>query len=163
MNLLGDPSDADLDFHSTVHLNGVLPMVFGAENWGPDAPEGRVRSIWSGSLGITADAMPFVGRLEESLTGRKVPASMRSATNSASTPPGEFIAAGYCGEGMVSAWLCGVALALMVLGREDKGITDPEPGFGFVEGPVQSWFPEEYIVSAKRVRDSNVVKLLEWL
>lgn len=122
-----------------------------------------MQSIWSGSLGITADAMPFVGRLEESLTTRKASTSMRGAGDEASTPPGEYIAAGYCGEGMVSAWLCGVALALMVLGTDDKGIADLEPGFGFVEGPVRSWFPEEYIVSGKRVKESSVVKLLEWL
>jgi hypothetical protein len=35
------------------------------------------------------------------------------------TLPAEWISAGYNGEGMVNAWMCWVALGLMVLGRED--------------------------------------------
>ncbi|KUJ11478.1 DAO-domain-containing protein [Mollisia scopiformis] len=69
----GIASDAETNYLAGCHLSGVLPMAFGFENWGEDAPGGRVKNLWSGSLGLTADMMPFVGKLEPSLTGRALP------------------------------------------------------------------------------------------
>ncbi|KAM6492260.1 hypothetical protein JOM56_011984 [Amanita muscaria] len=40
-------------------------------------------------------------------------------------PPGEWIAAGYSGEGMVHAWLSGKALAEMVGGGLANGLPSP--------------------------------------
>jgi hypothetical protein len=168
MNLLGDARDDQVDFGSAVHLNGVLPTVFGERNWGPDAAEGRLKNLWSGCLGFTADAMPFVGRLESSLTGRKVEGLSPNANHDsysrkapALDQPGEWISAGYCGEGMVSAWLCSVAVSLMLLGMDEVDIRDPRPGC--VQGKVRDWFPEEYLVSKGRVQRATVVELVEWI
>ncbi|KAK7688053.1 hypothetical protein QCA50_008423 [Cerrena zonata] len=51
------------------------------------------------------------------------------------SPPGEWIAAGYTGEGMVHAWMSGRALASMVL-NDEEGIKD--------------WFPEILRINEKR-------------
>ena len=134
-------------------------MGFGLENWGDDAPGGRMKNMWSGSLGLTADLLPFVGRLEPSLTGRTPGKTMRAEDSARSiTPPAEWISAGYNGEGMVNAWLCGVALGLMVLGKEDV-VTPKIPGKPY--GRLFEWFPREYVCTQKRVSKASVYQLLE--
>ncbi|KAG0650384.1 hypothetical protein D0Z07_3413 [Hyphodiscus hymeniophilus] len=153
----GKASDAETSYMAGCHLSGVLPMGFGLENWGEDAPGGRMKSLWSGSLGITADHLPFVGRLETSLTGRNPMKVVRSKNKSESVPaPGEWIAAGYNGEGMVNAWLCGVALGLMILGREASTLKIP----GKPYGTLDEWFPKEYLCTQKRVTKASVFQLL---
>jgi len=59
--------------------------------------------------------------------------------------PGEWIAAGYSGEGMVHAWMSGKAVAHMVLGRERE---------------IETWFPEMLRVTEKRWKDADVEKML---
>ncbi|KAF6765909.1 FAD dependent oxidoreductase-domain-containing protein [Ephemerocybe angulata] len=56
------------------------------------------------------------------------------------TPSGEWIAAGYTGEGMVHAWMSGKALASMVLGQE---------------GETEPWFPEVFRVTEERWRNAS--------
>lgn len=154
----GIASDAATNYLASCHLSGVLPMAFGAENWGADADGGRVKSIWSGSLGLTADMMPFVGRLETSLTGR-VPVRSDSS-NRSTTKPGEWVSAGYNGEGMVNAYLCGVALGLMAVGREDAvQFTSKTPGIP--NGRLEDWFVPEYLCTQERVTYASVYQLLE--
>jgi len=63
-------------------------------------------------------------------------------------PPGEWIAAGYTGEGMVHAWMSGKALAGMVLGTESK---DEQGG---------QWFPDILRVSERRWKKANMEDLL---
>jgi hypothetical protein len=110
---------------------------------------------------MTADLMPFVGNLDHSLTGRKLRVPPKEALQlDVLDRPAEWISAGYCGEGMVSAWLCGAALALMVLGRGDVDVKDPEPGY--LSGRLRDWFPDEFRIGYERVREANVVNLLEW-
>ena len=154
----GIATDSETNYLVGCHLSGVLPMAFGLENWGEDAPGGRMKNLWSGSLGITADLLPFVGRLEPSLTGR-TPAKVTRAGDTARsvTHPGEWISAGYCGEGMVNAWLCGVAVGLMILGREDVATSKiSERPYG----KLDEWFPREYICTQQRVRQASVYHLL---
>lgn len=155
----GIASDAETNYLSGCHLGGVLPMGFGFKNWGEDAPGGRMKSLWSGSLGLTADMMPFVGRLEPSLTGRTPPkVSTTEKIAQLSTHPGEWISAGYNGEGMVNAWLCGVALGLIVIGRTDVIATNI---LGRPNGKLDDWFPEEYICTYERVMRASIYELLE--
>lgn len=155
----GIASDAENNYLSSCHLGGVLPMAFGSENWGEDSPGGRVKSLWSGSLGLTADGMPFVGKLETSLTGRSpVTAPWLKEKVESLTHPGEWISAGYNGEGMVNAWLCGVALGLMVLGREEAVAANIA---GRPEGKFDDWFPKEYICTQERVSDISIYQFLE--
>jgi glycine/D-amino acid oxidase-like deaminating enzyme len=155
----GVASDAETNYLTGCHLGGVLPMGFGLENWGEDAPGGRMKNMWSGSLGLTADMMPFVGRLEPGLTGRTpVKAKLSKDAVGPVTLPAEWISAGYNGEGMVNAWLCGVALGLMVLGREDISAAKTS---GRPHGKLEEWFPKEYICSQARVTNASVYELLE--
>lgn len=65
----------------------------------------KVRGVWSGILGVSADERPWVGRIPGAVTGRH--------------GNGEWIAAGYSGEGMVHAWMSGKILGSMVLGLEE--------------------------------------------
>jgi glycine/D-amino acid oxidase-like deaminating enzyme len=113
--------------------------------------EGRVKAIWSGLLSESADGMPWVGKVHVNLTGRKAPPTSsapsalidsRSNTEKHKSPltaaPGEWISAGYSGEGMVHAWLSSKALALMLLGED---LTE-----------VNTWFPEQFSITDERAR-----------
>ncbi|KAH0548069.1 hypothetical protein GP486_008191 [Trichoglossum hirsutum] len=151
---IGIWSDDATNFLAGSHLSGILPMAFGPKHWGEDGEGGRLKSMWTGSIGITADALPFVGRLDASLTGRRPP--LRTRATRAAVAPAEWICAGYRGEGMVNAWLCGVALAVMVQGRED---VDAEEQPGRPAGPLFDWFPREMLISPGRLRRANVKRV----
>jgi glycine/D-amino acid oxidase-like deaminating enzyme len=122
---IGIWSDETTNYLTGSHLSGILPMLFGPMNWGDDVEGGRVKSMWTGLIGFTADMLPFVGKLDASLTGRKSPPGGKATR--ATVAPAEWICAGYSGEGMVNAWLCGVALAVMVQGGEEID-AEEEPG-----------------------------------
>lgn len=155
---IGVSNDADVNFNIGTYLGGVLPMLFGAKYWGADAGAARVKSMWTGIMGFTVDVMPFVGRLESGITGRKVPKRKKSEgkEHRVAAEPAEWIAAGYNGEGMVNAWLCGVAVGLMVLGRDG---TDLEAEPGMVGGKVADWLPAEYLISKERLERSSIYEL----
>lgn len=150
--------------HSAAHVGGAMPIYFGAESWGAEAlpttptdgqdvgvglwAEGRVKAIWSGLLSESADGMPWVGKVPVNVAGRKAPpaSSAPSGLNSnmeilksdVTAAPGEWIAAGYSGEGMVHAWLSSKAVALMLLGED---ITK-----------VKTWLPGLFSVTEARVK-----------
>ncbi len=168
---LGVANDAELNFNVGVYLSGMLPMLFGARNWGADADGGRMKSMWTGIMGFTADALPFVGKLETSMTGRAVP--KRNGTRGGhyserdqrqekllEPEPAEWIAAGYNGEGMVNAWLCGVAVGLMVLGRE---YVELKAVPGIPGGKVSDWLPAEYLISKERLARASIYELATML
>jgi glycine/D-amino acid oxidase-like deaminating enzyme len=158
---IGISSDAEVNFNIGTYLSGVLPMLFGAQNWGADAGAGRVKSMWTGIMGFTIDVMPFVGRLDPSITGRKIPRSKFSdkvrKREQYGVLPGEWITAGFNGEGMVNAWLCGVAVGLMVAKREEEEIK-AEPGIP--GGKVSDWLPAEYLISKERLAKGSIYKLV---
>lgn len=159
---IGVANDADLNFFVGSYLGGVLPMVFGPENWDPDHSSGRMKKMWTGTMGYTIDMLPFVGKLESSITQREVP---RSAVNEKPSGkeialPAEWIAAGYNGEGMVNAWLCGAAVALKVLSLDDINLKE-EPGIP--GGRVSDWLPEEFIISSARLARANITELATML
>ena len=120
-------------------------------------------------MGFSADAQPWVGRLGPKLSGRAEPpltstpklspslnedydntSPNRQADESIelTAPPGEWIAAGYTGEGMVHAWMSGKALAFMVL-NDEEGIKD--------------WFPEILRINEQRWKKADIVGLLSKL
>jgi glycine/D-amino acid oxidase-like deaminating enzyme len=159
-------SNAMYDMHSAAHVGGAMPIYFGAESWGAEAlpttptdeqdvgglwAEGRVKAIWSGLLSESADGMPWVGKVHVNVAGRKSPpaSSAPSALNSntkklrsvVTAAPGEWIAAGYSGEGMVHAWLSSKAVALMLLGED---LTE-----------IKTWLPELFIVTEDRVKTAK--------
>ena len=104
---MGNSADDKFDPLINIHLSGALPIAFGVENWGIDSAEGpRIKSMWTGIMGFTADGLPLVGRLPSSATGRE--------------EGNEWIAAGFNGYGMVNCWLSGKALALKILGQDTR-------------------------------------------
>ncbi|KAI5118523.1 hypothetical protein M0805_007691 [Coniferiporia weirii] len=168
---IGTSDDSQINPGIAAHLAGALPLLFGGGNWGAETLplphlgadkgkdtrwlQGRVKAMWSGIIGISADHIPWVGRLPPKLTGRILPLQSTTprpmsekAGNSATAPPGEWIAAGYSGEGMAHAFLSGRALAFQILDRADD---------------VQKWFPECLGVTERRWERARAEDLIEEL
>jgi len=139
-----------LDLLTAAHIAGVFPAVFHPK-WGAGA---ELKQMWSGIIGLTGDYMPFVGRLDAKLTGRDIKARKRVASDKDSC--GEWIAAGFSGEGMVWAWLSGAALGIMIAGSEEEDLPEApgRPG-----GKLSEWFPKELLVSKERMRSADVSNL----
>ncbi|KAF9235862.1 FAD dependent oxidoreductase-domain-containing protein [Melanogaster broomeanus] len=155
------------DVHSAAHVSGALPIYFGPMNWGAEAEAefvgdrdadgherspwaaGRIKALWSGVLGISADEFPWVGRVTPTISGRRVPPNIKHGKRMAA--PGEWVAAGYSGEGMVNAWLCARGLALMVLGLEAATDMEFEGHYGAGQS-VDQWLPACYRISEMRWR-----------
>jgi glycine/D-amino acid oxidase-like deaminating enzyme len=100
---------------------------------------------------LTGDSMPLVGPLDANLTGRDRKVQKHDAESC-----GEWIAAGFSGEGMVWAWLSGAALGVMIAGGEDEDLPEApgRPG-----GRLSEWFPRELLVSKERMRSADVSNL----
>ena len=175
---IGTSDDSQLNSGIAAHLGGALPMLFGGQNWGcevlPSSSletvlkdkdgdsnrwfEGRVKSIWSGIIGISADRIPWVGRIPIRLTGRPSTFSPSDEKPHLIKPnvekgeklasPGEWIAAGYSGEGMAHAFLCGRAVALQILDRESE---------------IADWFPDCLRISESRWAKARAEDLVEEL
>lgn len=135
--------------------------------WG----KGRVKAFWAGIVGISADLQPWVGRVPRSVSGRKEPKpnarpstrngspnkaedksisllSETSGTEIQTVAPGEWVCAGYTGEGMVHAWLSGHAVARMVLGITEKDEKVPE-------------LPKPFLITEKRIKAAKIERLME--
>jgi glycine/D-amino acid oxidase-like deaminating enzyme len=157
MDEIGIADDGSLNLIIGAYLGGFLSMVFGNINESTQAG-GKLAAMWTGILGITLDVLPFVGPLDEDLTQRKIPES-RGSTNPQNRV-GEWIAVGYNGEGMVNAWLCGVAVSLMALGLEDE---DQDAGPGLPKGKVDDWLPSQYLLTQERLSRASIYDLGELL
>jgi len=157
MDEFGLTSDDKTDPIIGAYLGGILPTVFGTDNWGEDAPRGRMENMWAGTLGYTADMQPMVVKLDQNLTGRSLKSHASSGKEHSGPGPAEWVSAGYHGEGMMHAWLCGVAVGLMVLGRDEIERSNES---GIPEGKVEDWLPREFRCSAERVSKANVYTLL---
>ncbi|KAI9040535.1 NAD(P)/FAD-dependent oxidoreductase [Aspergillus affinis] len=133
---LGISTDSEMSFYTDIHLSGALSVTFGRENWGTVSGP-AVEMMWTGNMGFSADGFPWVGRLPRSLT--------RRGTDANRTEKGhEWVSAGFSGEGMVHAWLCGKALGRMIL-ADDEGLSEQED---------LSWFPEQMLVTEERAQAS---------
>lgn len=144
LELLGSADDTKLVSERTTYLSGTLPSHFG-RHWGEEGRstssdvefgwnKGRAKAVWSGIMGFSVDGCPWVGKVPAELSGRV-----------AVVGGGEWICAGYSGEGMVNAWRCGVALARMVFGKD----THPE------------WLPKPFGVSVERHKNARFEELLK--
>ncbi|KAK8068718.1 FAD dependent oxidoreductase-domain-containing protein [Apiospora phragmitis] len=133
---------APLDGMTLAHISGVLPAAF-SPNWGVG---GGLRQAWSGILGFTRDMLPLVGRLDKTVTGR-APSDVNG---------GEWIVAGFAGEGMVWSWLSGMALGIIVSGRENSDL-DAAPGRP--AGRLADWFPHELYASKDRMKSADLSNL----
>ncbi|KAJ6442432.1 FAD dependent oxidoreductase [Purpureocillium lavendulum] len=140
LDQLGVWDDSRVDAFPVMHVRGSMATVF-EPRWGSGS---SVEKTWTGVMGFTGDMMPLVGRLP----GQKPPPAKDS---------GEWIAAGFNGEGMVWAWLCGTAVGIMILGKEDE---DLQPGSGRPGGKLDAWFPREVVrVDAARMRRAELKNL----
>lgn len=137
---LGEPSDEHESVAAKAHLAGVVPSILKAEATtaeGNSYPRGlAIKASWTGIMCATLDGVPLVGRLPKQALDH-ADGDMSSA---------EWISAGYGGYGMVNAWLCGRAMADMILQRD-----------------VSSWFPEQYLVTTQRMEalDGQLSALLQ--
>ena len=173
MDALGVANDGDGDFEVQAYLGGALERYFWnhweKEGDQPDTEEsnppgaewgkGRVKAFWTGIVAISADSVPWVGRVPASVSGRCEPTTttgflkgQEPATKASqhTALPGEWISAGYSGEGMVHAWLCGRAVARMVLGIDESDTKGPK-------------LPAPFLITDKRVKKAKIEDLLNRL
>ena len=126
---IGNAADDEQSFLALCHLSGALPRMFGPAG-GSGALSSTLKASWTGTLGFSCDGRPWVGKLPESL-------SERQPRFAEGVRGGEWIAAGYCGSGMVYCWKSGQGIASMILGHD------------------MSWFPESLLVTEQRFRSSD--------
>lgn len=92
--------DTSVASTSREFLQDTLPKLFGQRR----TEKSKLISSWSGIMGFTADNMPMVGRLPQSVTKRR---GME-----------EWVAGAYCGYVMPNALLSGESLADLMLGKK---------------------------------------------
>lgn len=175
---IGCVDDSQFNPGVMAHLGGALPMLFGGKNWGEESDPseqvnqkdsdgsdshwfgGRVKAMWSGIIGISADGIPWVGRIPGRLTGRPLPEALslhdddsgwslvekEKSAGAETASPGEWIAAGYSGEGMAHAFLCGRAVAMQVLNRAEE---------------ASGWLPECLTITEARWAKARAEDLIE--
>ncbi|KAH9907923.1 FAD dependent oxidoreductase [Xylariomycetidae sp. FL2044] len=161
MSSVGVWDDSRMDALPAAHNSGIFPTVF-APRWGDEGQGGRTKQSWSGIVAATGDLLPFVGRLDPKLTGRRRPGPRKGDDRSSSSKaqPGEWVSAGYCGDGMVWAWLSGTAVGMMLAGAEDEDVTKPIPGHP--GGRMTDWFPQDLRPSLDRVKRADLSGLMEY-
>jgi glycine/D-amino acid oxidase-like deaminating enzyme len=165
MDNVGVTDDSQTDFEVTAYLGGALERYF-QPGWGEEGavsetatPQGnrewgagRVKTAWSGIMGMSADGQPWVGRVPLCASRREEPRKPSpppaDAVNHSLAPSGEWIAAGFAGEGMTHAWLAGVALARMVL---DKPTENPSNA---------SALPPQFVITEKRWKEADIEAFL---
>ncbi|KAJ4261686.1 hypothetical protein NW762_007124 [Fusarium torreyae] len=141
LDQVGIWDDSQMFGLTMVHVRGVMPTIFEPQ-WGEG---GKLVKAWTGIIGFTGDLLPLVDRAPGS------PVQKDS---------GEWIAAGFCGEGMVWAWLSGTALALMVLGKEEE---DLEEGIGRPGGKLEEWFPRDLLgIDGGRLKRADIGNVIDW-
>ncbi|KAJ5812033.1 hypothetical protein N7474_008334 [Penicillium riverlandense] len=136
---LGIATDSDLSLYIDIHLSGALSAIFGRQAWGRVNGD-PVQAMWTGNMAFSSDGFPWVGRLPASMTRRD---SDRSASASSHGNGAEWVCAAFGGEGMVQAWLCGKALATMLL-LQDRRLAPTADA-------DMSWFPDQMLVSEERI------------
>jgi hypothetical protein len=108
---IGSANDRGWDMAVGSFLNGALSVYFG-RSWGEEGGldevrgesraewKGRTKSFWSGIIALSADGMPWVGKLSSKITGREE-SSVVVVSGDNILEGGEWICAGYSGEGYV--------------------------------------------------------------
>ncbi|CAD0088085.1 unnamed protein product [Aureobasidium vineae] len=73
LDQIGIWDDSRTDSFTPAHLAGILPVVFSREKQQRE-PERQAKFLqqhWSGIISLTGDSLPFVGKLDARLTGRR--------------------------------------------------------------------------------------------
>ncbi|GKT56386.1 FAD dependent oxidoreductase [Colletotrichum tofieldiae] len=169
VDMVGVWDDSGTEGLTIAHLAGVMKALFGGR-W-----KGDVIRAWSGVLGVTGDMAPFVGRVPGSLSGvggklvgsrgKKSGRSLKlkkaddeEEEGWKGAEAGEWVSAGYGGDGMVWAWLCGTALGVMISGKAGVAL---EKGAGFPGGKLEEWFPKELLITEARVKRADMSNLVD--
>lgn len=142
---LGISTDDALSLDCDIHLRGALPVIFGDQNWGQVHPQ-PVKSMWTGTMGFSADGLPWVGKLPTPIARSRYDEDERGVTKGV-----QWISAGYSEEGMVQAWLCGQALGTMILQNDAEIKT----------GGILDWFPEQMQVTEQRILRSRLPRQID--
>ncbi|RDA94954.1 hypothetical protein CP533_0187 [Ophiocordyceps camponoti-saundersi (nom. inval.)] len=154
LDQMGVWDDSRLDAFPLMHLRGSLSAVFqpsgGSSGGGVFSADAG--AAWSGIMGFTGDSLPLVGRLPERRRRRKTEGRRRRRR--------QWVVAGFNGEGMVWAWLCGAAVGVMLVGRQEEALPPGEGGRP--GGKLAEWFPlEELAVDKKRLRRAELRNLAD--
>jgi glycine/D-amino acid oxidase-like deaminating enzyme len=75
-------------------------------------------------------------------------------------PGGEWMAAGYTGEGMVHAWRSGEALAMMVLGLDEPNTNLEAMKTDATPAGIGEWFPDVFRVTEDRWKNTGIEDLI---
>ncbi|KAH6608224.1 hypothetical protein Trco_004537 [Trichoderma cornu-damae] len=147
LDQIGVWDDGRADAFPLMHLRGSMATIF-EPKWGAG---GELKAAWSGIMGFTGDALPFVGSLPPEMgSGEKSLGGLESGS-------GQWLAVGFNGEGMVWAWLSGVAVAVMMMGKEH---VDLEEAAGRPGGKLAEWYPaDEVKVDGARLRRADLTNL----
>ena len=179
---IGVADDNSPHFPTECYLAGSLAQYFGA-HWGAEGngldteagspdPEtgrswgtGRVKAIWTGIIGLSADMQPWVGRVPKIASGRQEPQISKSMPERQCVAPGEWISAGFTGEGMVHAWLTGKALARMILGeqrpsRMPSKFSAIDSDSETEDGIEDLELPTPFLITKERVKKANIEDLM---
>ncbi|KAI5813513.1 FAD dependent oxidoreductase [Pyronema omphalodes] len=132
LDALGNARDDQNTIYEAAYLGGLLPAIF------PDAVKGTLlENAWTGTIGISVDALPWVGQVPEKVAGgRKRGTGM------------EWVCGAYSGEGMVNAWGCGRALAVMLRNQLYKE-------------NASTGLPKAMLITEKRVKKATVDMMVE--
>ncbi|OTA88604.1 hypothetical protein M434DRAFT_34766 [Hypoxylon sp. CO27-5] len=145
--------DSRLEPLQLAHLHGILPALF-AFYRAEELDGWRTKRMWSGVMGMTGDLLPFVGRLDTSLTYRSPGVYY---DNLQTVQPSEWISAGYCGKGMAWAWLCGTSVGIRIAGTENE---DAPPYPGRPAGPLRHWLPHGLEPTLERLEKADLGNLV---
>ncbi|EWC44942.1 hypothetical protein DRE_01001 [Drechslerella stenobrocha 248] len=179
MDVVGSADDTKLNYLAAGHLSGLLPYVFGSgvTKGATRAWEGAaVKNMWTGVLGMSADCMPWVGKLPTAISARGQPKNGSvelQGEGEGSVKTGEWCAVGFTGEGMVNCWGSATALARMLLGEDQGGrnVAMTEQRVRAAKGeaevkswserPLEEWFPAQFLVSQARVKKADPVDMFD--
>ncbi|KAK6498985.1 hypothetical protein TWF481_011556 [Arthrobotrys musiformis] len=173
-DVCGLADDTKLNYLAAAHLSGLLPYIFGsgANKNGVRSWSGvRIKNMWTGVLGMSADGLPWVGRVPKKISTRNVPKKEKTEKG---VETGEYCAVGFSGEGMVNCWGSATALARIVLGEEVSGnvrnkearvraVKGEEDVKGWRDEKLEEWFPKEFIIEDARIAKANPLDLVSAL
>ncbi|KAF3176454.1 hypothetical protein EYR41_011085 [Orbilia oligospora] len=171
MDVCGLADDTKLNYLAAAHLSGLLPYVFGSgdDSNGTRSWNGvKVKNMWTGILGMSADGLPWVGRVPTKVSTRNQP---KKGKTEKGVEMGEWCAVGFSGEGMVNCWGSATALARMVLGEEVnvnvrnneariRALKGEEGVKGWKDEKLEEWFPKEFVIEDSRIAKANPLDLV---
>jgi len=138
---LGSADDSVIDNETAMYLRRRLKDHLGLSKTSDSIKTGLDASHqWTGIMGYSRDGIPWVG-----------PVPSR---------PGVFIAAGYTGNGMPNAFLCGHAVAAMVT-SDLQGLDQEAVVLAAVENS-EIGLPRAYLVSRQRIEEAWKLEFASW-